>query len=78
LAAVLLDHRVKEAFMPDEIPVPPPADPIPQHHPPFPPPVVPPDDPNRPRTDRTPDIDPPPARPPVDDPATGNDEKRLM
>ncbi len=33
--------------MPDELPVPPPADPIPQHHPPFPPPVVPPDDPNR-------------------------------
>ena len=39
--------------MPDELPVPPPADPIPQHHPPFPPPVVPPDDPNRTRSDRS-------------------------
>ena len=64
--------------MPDEIPVPPPADQIPQHHPPFPPPVVPPDDPNRTRSHRIPDIDPPPARPPVDDPGVPDGERRLL
>jgi hypothetical protein len=64
--------------MPDEIPVPPPADQIPQHHPPFPPPVVPPDDPNRTRVRRRPDIDPPPVKPPVDDPGVSDAEKRLF
>jgi hypothetical protein len=64
--------------MPDEIPVPPPADPMPQHHPPFPPPVVPPDDPNRTRSDRLPSIDPPPVKPPVDDPGVPANEKRLL
>ena len=64
--------------MPDEIPVPPPADPIPQHHPPFPPPVVPPDDPNRTRSHRLPDIDPPPTKAPVDEPALPNGDKRLQ
>ena len=64
--------------MPDEIPVPPPADQIPKHHPPFPPPVVPPDDPNRTRSRRLPDIDPPPVKPPVDDPGVSDAEKRLM
>ena len=56
--------------MPDEIPVPPPADPIPQ--------VVPPDDPNRTRSHRIPDIDPPPFRPPVDEPDVEPGGKRLM
>jgi len=64
--------------MPDELPVPPPADQIPQHHPPFPPPVVPPDDPNRTRSDRIPDIDPPPFKPPVDEPDVEPGGKRLM
>jgi len=64
--------------MPDEIPVPPPADQIPQHHPPFPPPVVPPDDPNRTRSDRIPDIDPPPFKPPVDEPDVEPGGKRLV
>ena len=64
--------------MPDQIPVPPPADQLPQHHPPFPPPVVPPDDPNRSRTDRGPDIDPPPVKAPVDEPDVDDGGHRLM
>ena len=64
--------------MPDEIPVPPPADQIPQHHPPFPPPVVPPDDPNRTRSHRKPDIDPPPVKAPVDEPDVEPGGRRLL
>jgi hypothetical protein len=63
--------------MPEEIPVPPPADQIPQPHPPFPPPVVPPDDPNRSRSDRIPNIDPPPVKAPVDEPDVEPGGKRL-
>ncbi len=64
--------------MPDQIPVPPPADQMPQHHPPFPNPVVPPDDPNRSRTDREPDIDPPAVKAPVDEPDVDDGGKRLV
>jgi hypothetical protein len=64
--------------MPEHIPVAPPADPMPSHpQPPFPPPVVPPDDPNRARARRRPDIDPPAVKSPVDEPDWTDGEERL-
>jgi hypothetical protein len=63
--------------MPTNLPVPPPADPIPHSEPLPRPDVVPPDDPAHDRSKGDPHIDPPPILPPIDDPASGNPDPRL-
>ncbi len=63
--------------MPTNLPVPPPADPLLPPQPAPKPDVVPPDDPNHDRTDREPNIDPPPTAPGVDDPDRDR-ERRLV
>jgi hypothetical protein len=63
--------------MPTNLPVPPPADPLLPPRPAPKPDIVPPDDPNHDRTDREPNIDPPPTDPGVAEPGRPDNDRRL-